>query len=152
MKLTLEEKVQITQHVVNELNRFWIKYQGDLYNHEDFWNQTLHAFSNEDWEIFMDVMDLIRLEDPNCYLPGSISVFQDVRKELVLKGHVPRCLDTRKNKKTEFKALMHIKDVFNNLTGYIPPTKFNSKPLDLQATPFERLFDFKDNNASSNKT
>jgi hypothetical protein len=139
---TLQEKVQFTEHIVNELNKFWIKYKGDLFNHKDFWDETLHSFTNEDWEIFLDVMELIRLEDPSCYLPYSHSVFEDARKVIVMEGHSknPKALDARKNKKKAFKAFMHIKDVWNNFAGYEPPTKFAKEPE--PPTPFETLFDY----------
>jgi hypothetical protein len=139
---TLQEKVQFTQHIVTDLNRFWIKYKGDLFNHKDFWDETLHSFTNEDWSIMLDVMELIRLEDPSCYLPFSHQTFEDARKVLEFEGHSgnPKALDARKNKKKSFKALMHIKDVMNNFGGYEPPTRF--KPDPEPPTPFEQLFDY----------
>lgn len=138
---TLQEKVQFTEHIVNELNKFWIKYKGDLFNHKDFWDETLHSFTNEDWEIMLDVMELVRIEDASCYLPFSYSSFEDARKVLMFDGHDanPKALDARKHKKTAFRALMNIKDVFNNFTGYEPPTKF--KPDPEPPTPFDTLFE-----------
>jgi hypothetical protein len=49
----------------------------------------------------------------------------------------PRALDARKNKKTEFKALMWVKDIFNEISGYQQPTSF---PKIEPPTPFESLF------------
>ena len=43
---TLQEKVQFTEHIVNEVNKFWIKHKGELFNHKDFWDETLHSFTN----------------------------------------------------------------------------------------------------------
>ena len=37
---TLQEKVQFTEHIVNEVNKFWIKHKGELFNHKDFWDET----------------------------------------------------------------------------------------------------------------
>ena len=141
MKVTLQDKVTVTEHIVNILNKFWIKYKGDLFNHKDFWDETLHGFNNDHWEIMLDVMEQIRLAEPNCFLPFSQQTFEDARKVLVLEGHDANqyALDARKNKKKAFKALMHIKDVFNNWTGYEAPTKF--KPDPLPPTPFEQLFE-----------
>jgi len=138
---TLQEKVQFTEHIVNELNKFWIKYKGDLFNHKDCWDETLHSFTNEDWEILMDAMEAIRIEDARCYIPYSQQSFDDVRKVLMVEGHDgnPKALDARKHKKTAFRALMHVKDVFNNFTGYEPPTKFPKDPE--PPTPFEQLFE-----------
>lgn len=88
-------------------------------------------------------MELVRLEDPSCYLPGSAGVFDEVRKVLMYEAHSgnPRALDVRKHKKLEFKALMNVKDVMNNFGGYEPPTKF--KPDPEPPTPFDNLFDRK---------
>ena len=93
---TLQEKVQFTEHIVNEVNKFWIKHKGELFNHKDFWDETLHSFTNEDWTIMLDVK--------------------------------------------AFKALMNIKDVFINFTGYEAPTRFAKDPE--PPTPFEQLFDY----------
>lgn len=141
LQYTLQEKVQIVEHIVNEMNKFWIKHKGNLRNQKDFWDETLHTFTNEDWEIMLDVMELIRLEDPNCYLPFSIDTFQEVRKVLLLEAHDrnPRALDSYKNKGKAFKALMHVKDVFNNFAGYEAPTKFAPDPT--PPTPFDNLFE-----------
>ena len=70
-----------------------------------------------------------------CALPIS-------RKVIEFEGHSknPRALDARKNKKKAFKALMNIKDVFNNFTGYEAPTRFAKDPE--PPTAFEQLFDY----------
>ena len=140
-KYSLEERVELTTYVVNELNEFWIKYDGVLFNQRDFWDNTLHKFNNEDWEILMDVMALIRLEDDSCYLPYSQSVFDDVRKVLMMEGHSgnPKALDARKHKKLAFKALMNIRDVVNAFLDYKQPTKFVK---DDEPTQFQTLFDY----------
>ena len=92
---TLQEKVQITEHLILEVNKFWLKHKGELFNHKDFWDETLHSYTNEDWELMLDVMELIRLEDPSCYLPYSHSVFEDARKVIMTEGHSknPKALD-----------------------------------------------------------
>jgi len=140
-KYTLHEKVQFTEYIVNEINKFWIKHKGELYNHRDFWDQTLHTYTNEDFAIMLEIMELIRIEDASCYLPFSHGIFEDARKVLILEGHdaEPRVLDKRKHRKLAFKTLMNIKDVMNNFTGYEQPTKFKSDPL--PPTPFEILFE-----------
>jgi hypothetical protein len=141
MKYTLEEKVKFTEHVVNEINKHWITYKSDLFNHPEFWQATLHSYNNQDWEILMEVMEVIRIEDALTYLPDSKSTFDDVRSILMREGHSanPKAMDARKNKKRAFKALMHVKDVFNNFTGYEAPTRFAPDPE--PETQFELLFE-----------
>ena len=141
MKLTLQEKTQVVEYIMNEVNKFWIKYKGDLFNHKDFWDETLHSFTNEDWSIILDVMELIRLEDPSCYIPYAYDVFTEARKVIELEGHDanPKALDARKNKKKAFKALVYAKDCWNAFVGYEAPTKF--KPDPEPPTPFENLFE-----------
>jgi len=139
-KYTLEEKLGFVEHVVLELREFWIKYKGELHNHKDFWDATLHAYTNEDWELMMEIMELIRIEDPDTYLRGSKDVFDQVRKVLMYEGHSgnPRALDRRKHKSLAFKALMNVKDVMNNFSGYEQPTKFAPDPE--PPSQFELLF------------
>lgn len=142
---TIQEKIQVTEHIVNEINKFWIKCKGEMFNNKDFWDETLHSYTNLHWQIMLDIMELIRIEDPSCYIPFSHGQFEEARKILLLEGHdaEPRVLDKRKNKKIAFKTLMHIKDVFNNFTGYEAPTKF--KPDPVPPTPFENLFESEEN-------
>ena len=141
MKYTLEEKVKFTEYIVNELNRFWIQYKGDLYNHPEFWKATLHSYSNQDWEIMMEIMEVIRIEDSDCFLPDSEISFDQVRKILMQEGHSanPQALDRYKHKRIAFKTLMHIKDVFNRFQGYEAPTRFAPDPE--PETQFELLFE-----------
>jgi hypothetical protein len=142
---TLQEKVQIVEHLMNEINKLWIKCKGEMFNNKDFWDETLHSFTNEDWSVILDVMELIRLEDPRCYLPFSYDTFQEARKVITIEGHDanPRALNARKNKKKSFKALMHAKDCWNAFVGYEAPTKF--KPDPVPPTPFENLFKSEEN-------
>jgi hypothetical protein len=144
MKYTLEEKVKFTEHVVNILNKYWITYKGDLDNRKDLWKDTLHSFHNEDWEILMEVMEVIRIEDASTYLPKSHDTFNRVREILMRDGHSanPKAMDARKHKYTAFLALMHVKDCWNNFTGYEAPTKFAPDPE--PETPFENLFERED--------
>jgi len=138
--MSLEVKVGHVNDIVDAVNAYWIKHQGELWNHKDFWDNTLHAFNNTDWEIMMEVMEVVKIEDPRCYISSAQRAFDEVRKILMHEAHSnnPKALDTRKNKKTAFRGLMNVKDVFNNFTGYQPPSKFTPPPP--PNTPFEDLF------------
>jgi len=138
-KITFDDKVLITNTVVNTVNRYWIICEGELFNHAEFWDETFHSFTNEDWEDMMTVMDMLKATAPELFTYNANSVFEDVKKILITEAHSgnPRALDARKHKKTEFKALMNIKDIFNAVTGYQQPTKFKKKE---EPTPFETFF------------
>jgi hypothetical protein len=118
---------------IDNVNQDWIRLKGELFNDSKFWNDNLHAewLDNNRWEVYMDIMEIVRLQNPECFIPGAKGVFEDVRKRLLLHGHKPRCMDPlgkRADKRLEFKALMCIKDIINGLNGYEPPTKFLPDP------------------------
>jgi hypothetical protein len=122
----------LTAHIDN-VNSDWIRLKGELFNDSTFWNDNIHAewLDNDRWNSYMDIMELVRLQRPECFILGCQGVFDDVRKRLMLHGHKPRCMDPpgkRADKKLEFKALMNIKDVWNRVNGYEAPTKFAPDP------------------------
>lgn len=137
MNQTFEDKMEECAAVVRITNDYWIKYQGQLFNHEDFWDDTLHSLDNQFWWNVIDVMKALEQISPEHFITGSRYAFSEVERCLMHEGHKPRCLDSRKNKKIEFKALMHLKDILNSIAGYEPPTKF---PKEDKPTGFEKLF------------
>lgn len=143
-KLTFDDKVAITTAVVKLVNEHWIRCKGELFNDKKFWDETLHSLNNQDWEDMMTVMDGLKAMDSSLFNYDANNVFERVKEILMKEGHSenPRALDARKHKKTEFKALMNIKDIMNELAGYRPPTKFPKD--DDKPRPFDGLFDIGD--------
>jgi hypothetical protein len=137
--LTFEDKLKITKVVVDTVNRYWIICEGELFNNKEFWDETFHSLTNEDWEDMMKVMDYVAATEPQLISSSAENIFGEVKKILMYEGHSgnPQALDARRHKKTEFKALMWIKDIFNEISGYEQPTTF---PKDEPPTPFETFF------------
>lgn len=133
-ELVIERKLAKIVKLVDLVNAHWVRLDGDLFNDRDFWDQTLHSLSNQDWQDMVDGMKWIRLTAPDRFNYAVNKVLEDVERILVLKGHQPRVLDSRRYKKTEFLALMWIKDVINDIRDYTPP---RSQP---KPTQFELLF------------
>lgn len=141
MTSNIQHQVQTVEAIMAQVNGFWIKYKGNMRDHAEIWDATLHKFTNEDWHIILNVMELIRIEDSTCYIRGAKEVFDQARKVLEFEGHAanPRALDKRRNKKLAYKTLMNVKDCWNNFTGYTAPTRFDPDPA--PATAFEQLFE-----------
>lgn len=146
--LPFDDKTLITTEVVKLVNTHWIRCKGELYNDKTFWDNTLHSLNNQDWEDMMTVMDVLYGIDQSLFNYDARSSFERVKEILMKEGHSgnPRALDARKHKKTEFKALMNIKDIMNEIAGYRAPTKFPKD--DDKPRPFDGLFDIGDDNAS----
>lgn len=138
METDFEDKLEECVSVVRITNEYWIKYKGDMFNHPDFWKDTLHGLDNEFWWNAVSVIKTIQEIEPGHIVPGTRSTYNDIERVLHKEGHVPRCLDRGKHKKLAFKALMILKDVLNSVGGYEQPTKF--KPDPEPPTPFEQLF------------
>lgn len=139
-QLTFDDKTEITAAVVRIVNQHWIRCKGELFNDKVFWDETLHSLTNQDWEDMMSVMDALQAMDPSLFNYDARTTFERVKEILMKEAHSdnPRALDARKHKKTEFKALMNIKDIMNELAGYRPPTKF---PKEEKPTAFETFFE-----------
>lgn len=137
--MNFEDKVRITHEWVKAVNKYWIICEGELFNHKEFWSETFHSMSNEDWEDMIAVMDVVKATEPGVVSDIAAVAFDEVKQVLMYEAHSgnPRALDSRKHKRKAFKALMNIKDIINDLSGYKQPTKFPKKST---PTGFENLF------------
>jgi hypothetical protein len=142
MTAALEQFEQLNQHI-DLMNTHAVRLNQEFYGDQQAWFDMYHnpAITNETWENWLDCMEVIRLQEPHHYIPGAKLEFERVRKYLVLNGHKPRCLDKgigRNRHQPGFKALMMIRDIWNNVTGYVPP---KPKPPVEPETQFQKLFE-----------
>lgn len=122
MKKTYDEKLTNINTWVEIVNYHWERLKGDLYNDKDFWNDTLHSMTNEDWWDWCDISPALKAQHPDVFAKYP---YTEISTEEVLK-QLHKCKPiVKKNiagkNFAAFRTLMNIKDVMNEIAG--TPTK-----------------------------
>lgn len=122
---------------------YWHLYQGDMYNHEDMWDHTLHAMTNDDWWDWVDIEPALKIQYQEHYrrYPKLTEDTKDIARKLQLGKPVTRPNAKQKNF-TAFRTLMAIHDLVNDIAG-TPTQQYTKKHREPtpETTPFERMFD-----------
>lgn len=124
-KYTYEEKLAVINYIVEIVNKHWHRLQGELHDDKQFWEETLHSISNEEWEMWVDIFPAIKAQYPDevskfPYCEGSVYeieklIHKNGYSKPIVKKNVPH------QNKRAFLALMNMKDVINEINGR--PTK-----------------------------
>ncbi len=133
-KTDFDTKVKITGAIVKIVNEHWARLDGLVHNDKQFWDDTLHSLTNQDWEDMMSVMDALKAIEPELFSYAASTSFEEVKRVLIKEGHSQnaRALDRPKHKKLEFKALMNVKDIINEISGYKKPSPPQQiRPIDI---------------------
>lgn len=142
-KRSYQEKFQNIKSWAEIVDYYWHLYEGDMYNHEDMWEHTLHSMINDDWWDWVDCEPAIKIEYEEHFrkYPRLGTDTQDIKRRLMLGKAI-----TKKNGKsknfTAFRCLMAIHDLMNDIQG--TPTKQYVKqeqPVTESESPFERMFE-----------
>lgn len=123
------------------VDHYWKIYQGDMYNHEDMWDNSLHAMTEDDWWDWCDIEPSIKIQYEQYYrrYPKLADDTKDIYKRLQLGKPITRKMGKSKNF-TAFRCLMAIHDLFNDIQG-TPTQQFTRTHKEEETTQFERLFD-----------
>ena len=143
---TYDQKFNNIRDWVEITNYHWHRLQGEMFNDQEFWEQTLHAMTDQDWWDWVDIEPSIKIQYEEHFRRYS-KLTEDTREiytKLALGKPITRKMGVSKNL-TAFRTLMAIKDLFNDIAG-TPTVKYDkdkSKDTDCDLTPFEQLFDYK---------
>jgi len=141
---TYDQKLQNILDWVEITNHHWHLLKGEMYNDEQFWDDTLHAMISDDWWDWVDIAPALKIQyatEWRRYPKLDIST-QEVHKDLMLSKAVTK--KSRKGKNFQaFRLLMNIKDFVNDITGN-PTKEYTAKDRVPQPapTPKELLFSF----------
>lgn len=134
MSKTYTEKLNNITDWVRIVNHYWQELQGDLYNNKEFWRDSLHAMTNEDWWDWVDIMPALQAQHPDTFRKYS-SIQEDtkeINKKLLLGKTIVKPNVSGKNFEA-FRALMNIKDIMNDIAG--TPTIDYKKKSKIKPTP-----------------
>lgn len=142
-KRTYQQKLANIEAWAEIVDYHWHRLKGQMFNDLEFWADTLHAMTDQDWWDWVDIEPSLKIQHEEHYRRYSklSEDSQDIYKRLALGKPITRPNGKHKNL-TAFRALMCIHDFVNDYKG--TPTVKYQKPCDAKqdsVTPFEHLFD-----------
>lgn len=141
-KKQYSEKLRNINLWVEIVNHHWERLNGELFNDVEFWDDTLHAMTADDWWDWVDIEPSLKIQYNDEYLryPKLESSTEEVKKMLMLGKDVVK--KNRKGKNFQgFRALMNIKDFLNDING-TPTTNASVKDPDEPKNTFHIHFHF----------
>jgi hypothetical protein len=141
MKRTYQDKFKNIETWAEIVDHYWHLYQGDMYNREDMWENTLHAMTNDDWWDWCDIEPAIKIQHEQHYsrYPKLRDDTKDIYRRLQLGQPITKKNGKNKNF-TAFRALMAIHDLMNDIHGR-PTQHYDPPKVEPQPSPFHSLFD-----------
>lgn len=141
---TYDQKLTNINLWVDITNYHWHRLEGELRNDEEFWSETLHAMTEQDWWDWVDIEPSIKIQHEEHYrkYPKLTEDTREIYTKLALGKPITRKMGISKNL-TAFRTLMSIKDLINDING-TPTVQYNKKQPESPLSPAERLFDFND--------
>ena len=141
---TYDQKLKNILDWVEITNHHWHQLKGEMFNDEQFWDDTLHAMTNDDWWDWCDIAPALKIQYEQEWRRYSKldESTKEVQKDLMLGKPVTK--KSRKGKNFQaFRLLMNIKDFVNDITGS-PTKEYTAKDREPQPepTPKELLFTF----------
>jgi hypothetical protein len=143
-KRTYDDKLKNILDWVEITNYHWHQLKGEMFNDEQFWDDTLHAMIADDWWDWVDIAPALKIQYETEWrrYPKLDDSTEAVHKDLMLSKAVTK--KSRKGKNFQaFRLLMNIKDFVNDITGS-PTTQYTAKDREPvpEPTPKELLFSF----------
>ena len=117
ISMSLENGINEICGVVDELNHI-IKTTGPIdINNKAIWNGYLHRWSNQDWADMFEVMATIISETFYNQAWHQTNLAEALEAFVREHRQVPRCMDSKRNKKKAWKMIMTMREVINNIRG-----------------------------------
>ena len=143
-KKTYQEKLANIEAWVEITMHHWHRLRGEMFNDKEFWDDTLHSMSNDDWWDWVDIEPAIKIQYAEHWRKYT-KLTEDTKEiytKLALGKPITRKMAVQKNL-TAFRTLMAIKDLINDIHG-TPTTDYSKIKETEAATPFERLYEVLD--------
>jgi hypothetical protein len=162
IKKPYEQQLKNINDWVEIVNYYWIQLDGVLHANTEFWNNTLHAMSPEDWWDWIEIAPALKAQHRDEWQRHNlVHDTKAIEKKLMMGKPVVKKMRPESNRDA-FRTLMKIKDFINDING-TPTVQFSkatpkrgttaAKELTKQkqteilnsVTSFEKLFEIKDN-------
>jgi hypothetical protein len=107
------------------------------------WNGYLHRWTNEDWEAILTAVYQLYQEHPEFFKPFHKEGIEAAILTLLNNEHQShRVLDQKAHKKTAWKLIMSLREIWNSANDIFLPNQPSMKSIKPKpATTFNTLFD-----------
>lgn len=137
-KVVLEQGINNWQAVAETLNSIILARGHIDINNEEIWQGILHKWSNEDWVYAITAVAKFYEQHPEYFKSFHRDAYSNAISTLrkYLDVH-ERVMDKRVNKKTAWKMIMTMRELWNAVNEINLPNDYNSK----KRNEFKELFD-----------
>ena len=131
-QLKTETSIAVIQAIAEMLNTE-IRKNGEIQiNNSTIWDGYLHQMHNEDWRGILETMHTLYQQQPQLFSMQNVSAIDDGIALLdKFDQYYDRVMDMKNRhvsaKKTAWKCIMAIREVWNQATGEYLPNKNESK-------------------------
>lgn len=134
----LEQGIELWGSVAETLNTI-IKRDGKIdINDREIWDNILHSWQNEDWELAIVAVATLYNEYPNYFKKFHIDALKEAGRTLLKhKDTTERVLDKRMYKALEWKMIMTMRELWNACRDEYIPNDNSARKLN----EFRKLFD-----------
>jgi hypothetical protein len=142
-QIAIESGIELWQGVAEELNEI-IRQSGEIQRDNPLiWGGILHKWMNEDWAKVILVLRKLHREHPELFQGNNWDAVTEAEVTLNSRwDEHERLLDHKKYKKTAWKTLMSMREIWNRAQGVDLPNSVLSKlPPEPTPTAFEQLFE-----------
>ena len=136
-----QDKLNNIQSWIDIFNHYWDQLKGEYYDHKPFWDNTLHAMTNDDWWDVVDCYERL-YDDYESYFRshGYIANDIDIIKRRLNKSQPVVKPDVRDYNRPAFHVMVVYKDVLNDING-TPTVDYSKKVVKEEPTHFQTLFE-----------
>lgn len=85
-------------------------------NNKSIWNPYLHAWTNEDWQDMLSIIDHAIRTNPDIATDYNRTAI--LNAQAALNPAQPRSLDKKDTKKYAWAAIMSMREMYNKLNGW----------------------------------
>ena len=131
-QLKTETSIAVMEAIAEMLNTE-IRKNGEIQiNNSIIWDGYLHQMHNEDWRGILETMHTLYAQQPQLFSMQNVSAIDDGLALLdKFDQYYDRVMDMKNRhvsaKKTAWKCIMAIREVWNTATGEYLPNKNESK-------------------------
>jgi hypothetical protein len=118
--------------------------RGEIHGDAPAWYDIYHdpQISNDLVYEWLQWMKVIELQHPKAVSQRARNIFNDAEVYMNKNWSKPRCFDKgigRNRHQPLFKCFMEMRDIVNDINGYVPPKPKKPEP---PLSPFDNLFTF----------
>lgn len=119
-------------HSITNFLNDWIKKNGTIQiNNHELWREYLHRWDNQDWQEIIETVAELHKRYPELFSKFHKDAVIAAASTLIEHGDTQRIMDHKQHKKTAWKMIMTMREVWNRACGVDIPNEPIDKFSDL---------------------